>query len=283
MILGADSYVENVRGTMTSAEVLKKAGLDFEVLQEPVFDGLGYPIEGYRNNYKSDTRKCLGIVSDKYRVCQNSDAFAFIDGLIGPHAQYENAGACKNYKVNWIQVKLEPRDIMGDGYNNYLYFKNSFDGGSAVKVCITPVRIICKNMLNLAVKRADRVFSIRHTGDISGKIKEADMTLKLSERYLAEVNEEYVRLARIKLSQQKVQSVFEQLFPIEKDATKTARTNAERQRAASLLRTTRTSTMTKRSDASSKTSEGYLSFLIDRNTWRCPKDTDDSKICDALR
>ena len=169
-------------------------------------------------------------MSDKYKIVQNRDAFAFIDGLIGPNAQYANAGACKNYKVSWIQVKLQPRTIMGDDYNNFLYFKNSFDGGSSVKVCVTPVRIACSNMLNLAIRRASRVFSIRHTGDIAGKIREADMTLELSENYLTQVQEDYVRLARIKYTEQQVNSFWEQLFPIEKDASVTAKNNAERKR-----------------------------------------------------
>jgi len=232
MILCANSYWEDVRGAETSAEVLKKSGLDFEVLQEPIFDGLGYQIDGFCNNYKitGDRHQSLGIVSEKYKICQNADAFAFIDGLIGEKAQYANAGACKNYKVNWIQVRLQPRNIMGDDYNNYLFFKNSFDGGSSVKVCVTPVRIACSNMLNLAIHRAQRVFSIRHTGDIAGKIREADMTLKLSEEYLTEVQEDYVRLARIKFTPQQVNSFWEQLFPIEKDASVTTRNNAERKR-----------------------------------------------------
>ena len=229
-IMCANSSWVKVAGSATSEEVLKKAGLDFVVKQEPVFDGLGYQIDPWRNNYREDTRQSLGIVSDKYKICQNRDAFAFIDGLIGPQAEYLNAGACKNYKVNWIQVKLQPRTVMGDDYNNYLYFKNSFDGGGAIKVCVTPVRIACTNMLNLAIRRAQRVFSIRHTGDIAEKIREADMTLELSDKYITAVNEDYVRLARIKFTEQQVNSFWEQLFPIAKDATVTAKNNAERKR-----------------------------------------------------
>ena len=232
MILCANSYYEDVQGATSSVEVLQKAGLDFEVKQEPVFDGLGRPIKNYQNNYidKGDTHQSVGVVTDKYKVCQNRDAFAFIDGLIGPDAHYVNAGACKNYQVIWIQVKLKPRTIMGDDYNNYLYFKNSFDGGSSIKVCVTPVRIACTNMLNLAIHRAQRVFSLRHTGDIEGKILEVDRTLNLSERYLTQVNEEYVRLARINFTPQQVNSFWEQLFPIAKDATVTAKNNAEKKR-----------------------------------------------------
>ena len=206
-----------VKEALTSAEALKAAKLDFDVLQEPIFDGQSYAIHGYRLNRKSDDGKILGLVSDRYKVVQNTDAFAFTDGLIGNGCRYENAGSANGYRIVWLQARLQPRRIMDDLYNNFLFFKNSFDGKGSVKVCVTPIRVVCDNMLNLAVRRAKRVFSIRHTGDIAGKIKEADMTLQLSEQYLTEVNADYVRLARIRLSAEKVNSIWEQLFPIEKD------------------------------------------------------------------
>ena len=228
-----NSFVTDVDGLLTSADVLEKAHLDFEVLQEPVFDGLGYTIGNYRNNYKSDDRRSLGIVSDKYKVVQNRDAFSFVDNLVdGKNTHYSRAGACNNWSTIWMQVALQPRNILGDDYNNYLFFKNSFDGGSAVKVCITPVRVVCKNTLNLALKKAKRTFSIRHTGDIAEKIKEADMTLELSANYLTTVEREYERLAKVKVTPQRIINIWDSLFPIEQDAPKTTKQNAERQRAA---------------------------------------------------
>lgn len=221
-----------VKDALTSAEALKAAKLDFDVLQEPVFDGQMNVIDGYRLNRKSDDGRILGMVSDRYKVVQNTDAFAFTDGLIGKGCTYENAGACYGWKTVWLQAKLEPRKIMGDDFSNFLFFKNSFDGKGAVKVCVTPIRIICQNMLNLAVRRASRVFSIRHTGDIAEKIKEADMTLELSQKYLTEVNADYVRLARIRLTAEKVQSIWENLFPIEKDASEREVRNSVFQREA---------------------------------------------------
>ena len=215
----AHGDVTVVKDALTSADALKAAKLDFDVLQEPVFDVNGNALEAWRLNRKSDDGTILGMVTPRYKVVQNTDAFAFVDGLIGPECRYENAGSANNFGIVWLQVKLRPRQIMGDTYNNYLFFKNSFDGKGAVKVCVTPVRIACDNMLNLAVRRAKRVFSIRHTGDIAGKIKEADMTLQLSEKYLTEVNADYVRLARIKIQKEKVYQLFDKLFPIKEDAT----------------------------------------------------------------
>lgn len=220
-----------VKNALTSAEALKTAKLDFDVLQEPVFDSQMRAIEGYRVNRKSDDGTILGMVTPRYKVVQNTDAFAFTDGLIGAgRATYENAGSCNNWTTVWLQARLEPRYILGDKYDNFLFFKNSFDGKGAVKVCVTPVRIICQNMLNPAVRRAKRTFSIRHTGDIAGKIKEADMTLRLSEEYLTEVNTEYVRLARIRLNAEKVNRIWEQLFPISKEAKDREVRNAETNR-----------------------------------------------------
>ena len=219
-----------VKEAQTSADALKLAKLDFDVLQEKIFDGQLNTINGYRLNRKSDDGKILGLVSDRYKVVQNTDAFAFTDGLIGKDCRYENAGSANGYRVIWLSARLQSRTIMDDEYNNFLFFKNSFDGKGAVKVCVTPIRVVCDNMLNLAVRRAKRVFSIRHTGDIAEKIKEADMTLELSEKYLTEVNADYVRLARIRLTAEKVNQMWENLFPIEQDMSEVQITHALTQR-----------------------------------------------------
>lgn len=219
-----------VKEALTSAEALSAAGLDFDVLQEPVFDGWGDVVNGYYLNRKSDDGTILGMVSGRYRVVQNTDAFAFTDGLIGPDCRYENAGSTNGFRTIWLQVRLQPKTVMGDKYDNFLFFKNSFDGKGAVKVCVTPRRIACDNMLNIAVKRAVRTFSISHIGDIAGKIAEADRTLELSERYITEVNAEYVKLARIRLTADKVNQLWSNLFPIAEDATDREKGNAIRQR-----------------------------------------------------
>jgi len=219
-----------VQEALTSAEALRKSGLDFDVLQEPVYDGSGKVVKGYVLNRKSDDGHILGMVTPRYKVVQNTDAFAFTDGLIGEGIRYENAGSSDGFRIVWLQAKLQPRTIMGDKYNNFLFFKNSFDGRGAVKVCITPVRIACDNMLNLAVKRAVRTFSIRHTGDIAEKIAEADKCLELSQKYLTAVNYEYVKLARIRLTAEKVNQLWESLFPIHEDMTDREKGNMVHQR-----------------------------------------------------
>lgn len=210
------NYV-TVEGTMTSEEALHLAKLDFDVLQEFVYDRFGNQIHGYRLNYKSDDRTLLGLVSDRYRVVQNTEAFAFTDALIGDGCRYETAGALNGFRTIWLLATLEPRNIMGEQYDNYLCFMNSHDGSGAVKVCITPTRVVCQNTLNLALRTSKRTFSIRHVGDISNKIREANETLRLSEEYLTQVSEKYIELAQKKISKMMFDSLLTQLFPINED------------------------------------------------------------------
>lgn len=214
------NYV-TVEGAMTSEEALHLAKLDFDVLQEPVFDCLENVVPGYRLNFKSDDRTLLGLVSDKYKVVQNTDAFAFTDALIGENCKYETAGSLNNFRTTWLLAQLEPKEIMGDQYNNYLCFMNSFDGSSAVKVCVTPIRVVCQNTLNLALRSAQRTFSIRHVGDISKKLQEADEVLELSKNYLVDVEHRYMELARKKVTQAQFDSFLKQLFPVEEDERNT--------------------------------------------------------------
>lgn len=203
-----------VEEAMTSAEALRLAKLDFDVLQEPVFDGQNNPVPGYRLNFKSDDRTLLGLVTSRYKVIQNTEAFAFTDALIGPRCRYETAGSLNNFRTVWMLAQLEPKTIMGDEYKNYLCFVNSFDGSSAVHVCVTPVRVVCQNTLNFALKSTKRKFSMAHVGNIADKLLEAERTLQLSEDYLIDVQAKYAELATKKVTDAMFDSFLTALFPV---------------------------------------------------------------------
>ena len=206
-----------VEDAMTSEEALKKAKLDFDVVQEPVYDVYGKVIPGYRANYKSDDRTLLGMVSSRYKVVQNTESFAFTDALIGDGCRYETAGSINNWKTTWLLAQLEPRNYLGDKFNNFLCFMNSHDGTGAIKVCVTPIRVVCQNTLNMAIRTAKRSFSIKHIGNIEDKLKAANDTLKLSDDYLTCINMEYMKLYKAKMTAQKVEQLWSELFPIDKE------------------------------------------------------------------
>ena len=72
-----------VKEAPSSKDALIYAGLDWKVIQEPVYTDSQELIEGYKANVRDSDRRVLGVVTDRYKVIQNEEAFAFTDALLG--------------------------------------------------------------------------------------------------------------------------------------------------------------------------------------------------------
>ncbi len=204
----------------TSTDALRLAGLDWQVLQEPIYTETGKSISGYKANVRDSDRKVLGVVTDRYKIIQNQEAFAFTDSLLGEGVRYETAGALQEGKKVWLLARL-PREyiISGERISPYLVFSNTHDGSGAVKVALTPIRVVCNNTLNLALNTASRSWSMIHTGNIKNKVWEAKNTLFMAEEYMEKLGKEFENLRKQKLSDQQVKEYIELLLPMEKNAT----------------------------------------------------------------
>lgn len=215
----------------TSAEALRLAGLDWKVNQSAIFTSAG-KVEGYRANVRSTDQAVLGVVTDRYKVIQNTDAFAFTDELLGEGVKYETAGSLQGGRKVWLLARL-PREyiISGERISPYLVFSNTHDGSGAVRVAITPVRVVCNNTLNLALESASRSFSMIHTGDIKGKVLEAKQTLFMADIYMENLGQEFERLRRKKLTDQQVKDYMDLLLPIDDSASLLTIKNMKKLRA----------------------------------------------------
>ena len=220
-----------VKEAPTSADAIRLAGLDWSVVQEPIYTNFNRVVEGYRANVRSSDRKVLGVVSDRYKVVQNVDAFSFTDELLGKGVRYETAGSLQEGKKVWLLARL-PREyiIAGERISPYLVFSNTHDGSGSVKVAITPVRVVCNNTLNLALGTAKRSFSMIHTGNIQDKIQEAKDTLFMAEEYMDCLGVEFEQLRRQKITDGQVKEYIELLLPMEKEPTDIQRKNIIRLR-----------------------------------------------------
>lgn len=221
----------------TSAEALCLAGLDWEVVQEPVFTEKGDAIAGYRANIRDKDRKVLGVVSDRYKIIQNGEAFAFTDTLLGSGVRYETAGSLQEGRKVWLLARL-PREyiIAGEQISPYLVFSNSHDGSGAVRVALTPIRVVCNNTLNLALATASRSWSMIHMGNVRDKMQEAKNTLFMAEAYMESLGEEFECLRGMKVTDSQVEEYVEKLLPLEKDATEMREKNTLKLRKDLLYR-----------------------------------------------
>lgn len=192
----ANPYFKNATvldNPANSAEALKAAGLDWTVSKEKVWS-LGKRIPNAWATTRSDNKEVLGIVSDKYQVCQNTEAFDFLDSLIGGQSveqvKYETAGSLFGGRKVYILARLPETFILGDNHIPYLCFSNSFDGKGSIRCSLTTVRVVCSNTLQWAIKNAIRQWGITHKGNIEGKLETAKQALGLANDYITNYKKE---------------------------------------------------------------------------------------------
>lgn len=216
-----------VETSPNSADALKIAGLDWTVEGKPIYTDKGIQIPGYVANTRSSDNSVLGIVSDKYKIVQNTDAFSFTDSLITGDVRYETAGSLRNGKSTFLLAKLPEKKILGDAFDNYICFTNTFDGSGAVKVCTTNVRVVCNNTLNLALSTAKRTWTCKHMGNMADKLQEAQRALQLADEYTTQLAVYADRAANVTIDTAKTYEMIKQLFPIAKDASDRTKKNNE--------------------------------------------------------
>ena len=220
-----------VENALSSKDALIAAGLDWNVEQRKIYTEDGYAIPGYFANVRSSDHHTLGVVTKRYKIVQNHEAFAFTDALLGKGVRYETAGSLKGGRKTWILARLPKQYRLAEDITMpYLVFSNSHDGSAAIKVAMTPVRVVCNNTLNLALRDADRIWSANHTGDIDSKLEDARMTLFMAENYMNELAKESTRLSRKRVSDAEVEEYIKMLLPIATNATETMEQNVKKMR-----------------------------------------------------
>ena len=221
----------------SSEEAIRLAGLNWEVQQQPIYLADGTEIKGNYANVRSSDGKALGIVGDRYKIVQNTDAFAFTDALLGEGVKYETAGSLKDGKVIWLLAKMpETIEILGDKVDPYMVFTNTHDGSGAVRVCMTPVRVVCNNTLNAAIRGARRVWSARHTGSVTNKLDDARETLQFASQYLEATKQTFEDLYKVKLNEFSLYKTINDIIPITEDMTDRQKVNQKAIRDDILLR-----------------------------------------------
>lgn len=190
--------------------------------------------DNFRANLREDDKAVLGIVGAEYKVVQNSDAFKFLDALIGSDLYFETAGSLMNGKRVWVLARLpEWVEVGGDPTAMFVYVANSHDGTMAVTSSATDVRIVCNNTLTWALNKsehhAERTYKFRHTGDLAIKFDEARKVMGLTVNYAEQFKALGDKLALERFTTPQLERMLDTLIPIDKDAMgKVAIGNRER-------------------------------------------------------
>lgn len=195
----------------SSAEAVRLAGLDWDVVQAPV-SVAGRDVEGWAANVRSTDGAVLGITSDRYVPVQNREAFDFTDELLGSGARYETAGSLKGGKLVWLLALTESRAILGDEVRQYLCFATGHDGKTPVRVFDTSTRVVCANTYQLALQGAKRVWHFEHASGVHDKLKEAALTLRNAREYMDALESRAGELYAQRVSDDQLARVLDQVF-----------------------------------------------------------------------
>lgn len=172
-----------VEEALTAEEAIVAAGLNYKVEKVNNYAKVG---DGMMANYiinpesfstiRTDNNAILGTVGSQYNVIQNTEAFDFFAEFAGKKAAiFETAGALGKGEVIFITAKIPDTLRIGknDTVDEYLLLANSHDGSGKVRVLFTPIRVVCNNTLNMALKNYSMNVSIKHTNNAKDKLKSA--------------------------------------------------------------------------------------------------------------
>jgi phage/plasmid-like protein (TIGR03299 family) len=214
----------------TSAAAMQYAGLDFEVSKRGLFATAGnsdignldscLTVPDYYATIRTDNNTVLGVVGKDYEVVQNRDAFSFFDAIVGGEGiLYETAGALGKGERIFITAKLPAYIKVGndDLIEQYLFLTTSHDGSGSIMAAFTPVRIVCANTLNAALKNCSNAVRIKHTANAKERLEQAHKIMGMSDRLSAEMEIIFNSWSKVSVSDNALKQLIEQAMAPNKE------------------------------------------------------------------
>ena len=199
---GLGQYVEEA---LSSEDAIKAAGLDYEVAKAKDISHVN--VDGKRRTvsnpwwvqtYRTDTLEGFGCVGKNYQVIQNAQMFDFFDEIVGKGAAiFETAGALGRGERVFITAKMPQHIVLpgDDVVDQYLLAFGSHDSMSSNFFAFTPVRVVCNNTLNAALRNLSYKYRIRHTGNVEEKMAMAARVMGIANKLSQATEDIFQRMA----------------------------------------------------------------------------------------
>jgi hypothetical protein len=146
------------------------AGMDWKIKRGIVrynteFGGGQLELPDQHVLFRSDTKKPLGVVSNRYQVVQPGDVIEFFRDIAKAGGlELSAAGTIYDGKRFWATAKIgeaAPASVR-DTIGGYILISTSADGSLATEVRRTTVRTVCKNTLQMAMADAPASVKVTH-------------------------------------------------------------------------------------------------------------------------
>lgn len=157
-------------------------------------------VSNYYATMRTDTEQVLGVVGKYYEVVQNADAFRFFDAIVGGDGiLYETEAALGKGERIFITAKLPGYIKVGsdDVIEKYLFLSTSHDGFGSITAAFTPIRIVCNNTLNAALRNCSNSIKIRHTQNAKEHLEEAYKLMGITNRLSTELESIFKKWSKV--------------------------------------------------------------------------------------
>jgi phage/plasmid-related protein TIGR03299 len=219
----------------TSEQAIIHAGLDYTVEKRPLFtfdsdNNTANPetdiiipeieVPDFFATVRRDNDTVLGVVGKDYQIVQNRDAFSFFDSIVdGDGIFYETAGALGQGERIFITAKLPDYIRVGnnDIIEKYLFLTTSHDGSGSITAAFTPVRIVCANTLNAAMKSKNNTIRIRHTANAKQRLEQAHTVMGISNKLSAELEDAFNHWRKVSITDKQVLQLIQRAMAPNKE------------------------------------------------------------------
>jgi len=209
----------NLGRLFTSEEAIRLIRADYDVIKNVLYVD-DYPIPKYMATVRgdlplSDPNRHLGIVGEKYQVVQNVQAFSFMDEIMGNDAWYTSAGILGHGEEIFIVAQIDGTFCVKDDlFEQYLTLTNGHTGKHALRCYASPVRVVCRNTLNMSLRNISAGVVLRHTKNIRQRLLDAVEVLGLVQDSFQETQELFLALASKNAASTQFEQFISQLFPV---------------------------------------------------------------------
>lgn len=234
-----------VSNDMTPEQMMKAAGLDWEVKKKPLFINtqskyvkvLGkQALVRTRPGQPDDV---LDMVGSGWNPVQNAEAFAFFDDFVKEgHMEMHTAGSLRTGRVVWALAKINDsfEPVKGDLVNGFMLFTNPHIYGRPSDVRYTPIRVVCNNTLTMALNKnagSKNSVTVNHRQPFNAeRVKEL---LGIAHGHMETYKETAKFLASVKADKESLSNYFNQVFPRTSDSKGNKEPSRQHDRAMGII------------------------------------------------
>lgn len=219
-----------VGNSLSPQKMVEKAGLDWKVEKKRLKTEDGIWVPDRFAIVRDSDKSPLSVCSKSFIPVQNEDAFDFFSKFCkNGKMKMETAGALAGGKRVWGLARMESGDFdvsKNDPVESYLLMANSHAPGKAFTIMFTPIRVVCQNTLNLALRgtaatKVDNIFKQAHKSAFDADAKAAaEIVLGLSEGVMGSFAEQAKYLASRKITDAQVAEYFTSIYQPKLELTK---------------------------------------------------------------